>query len=294
MIQSMTGFGSAEGPLGRGRVTVEVRAVNHRFFNPSLKLPSRLQRWETEVRELLRRRVARGHVTLTARIEDAPTAGVMVDEARAAAYVSSLRDLSDRLGLEGGVDLATLLRLPDVLRPVSEDDAAPAEDGPTELMDVVARAADELIVMRRAEGERLAAELRERLAVMEGAMERVAARAPERLVEHRDRLRASVRELTEGLAVDEQRLAQEIALLADRLDVQEEVARFAGHLAAFREALDVDGGEPVGKRLGFLLQEMLREVNTTGSKANDAAMLREVLLLKEELERVREQVENVE
>ncbi len=293
MIQSMTGFGSAEGPYGRGRVTIEVRAVNHRFFNPSLKLPGRLSRWETEIREALRRRVARGHVTLVARVEDAPAAGIVVDEERAAAYAASLRDLSDRLGLTGGVDLATLLRLPDVIRAAGEDEPAPA-DGPAELLVVVEQAADALIEMRRAEGERLAAELRERLAVMEDAMARVAARAPERLVEHRDRLRASVRELTEGLAVDEQRLAQEIALLADRLDVQEEVARFAGHLTAFRDALDAGGAEPVGKRLGFLLQEMLREVNTTGSKANDAAILRDVLLLKEELERIREQVENVE
>jgi uncharacterized protein (TIGR00255 family) len=294
MIQSMTGFGSAEGPLGRGRVTVEVRTVNHRFFNPSLKLPSRLQRWEADVREALRRRVARGHVTLMARIEDVDAGGVMIDEARAATYARQLGELSARLGLSGGVDLATLLRLPDVLRAPDVEEPVAGDDGGAEFLAVVERAADDLIAMRRAEGERLAAELSDRVAVMEGAMGRVAERAPQRVVEQRDRLRAAVRELTEGLAVDEQRLAQEIAILADRLDVQEEIARFAGHVTAFREALDGGSAEPVGKRLGFLLQEMLREVNTTGSKANDAAVLREVLLLKEELERAREQVENVE
>lgn len=294
MIQSMTGFGSADGPLGRGRVSVEIRTVNHRFFNPSLKLPTRLQRWEADVREALRRRVARGHVTLMVRVEDPAQSGPTVDAARAAEYARQLTELSDRLGLTGGVDLATLLRLPDVLRLADPDEAALGEEAAAEFLGVVDRAADALVAMRAAEGERLATELRERLGVMEAAMNRVAERAPQRLVEQRDRLRTAVRELTEGLAVDEQRLAQEIAILADRLDVQEEIARFAGHLVAFREALDTESAEPVGKRLGFLLQEMLREVNTTGSKANDAAVLRDVLLLKEELERAREQVENVE
>ena len=291
MIQSMTGYGAAEGPLGAGRVAVELRTVNHRFFNPSLKLPSRLQRWEPDLRETLRRRIARGHVTLFARLEAAPGSACVVDEARARQYVEQLRELRERLDLEGGVDLATLLRLPDVLRTSSDDET---DDGSVEeLLAVTERAADALAAMRAAEGERLAAELRERLAAMEAAMARIAARAPTRLVEQRDRLRTAVRELTDGLAVDEQRLAQEIAMLADRLDVQEEIARFASHVAAFRAALDA-AGDAVGKRLGFLVQELLREANTTGSKANDAAMVHDVVLIKEELERIREQVENVE
>jgi uncharacterized protein (TIGR00255 family) len=148
--------------------------------------------------------------------------------------------------------------------------------------------------MRGAEGARIADVLRERVALMEAAYGRIAERAPSRLVEQRDRLRAAVRELADGVAVDEGRLAQEVAVLADRLDVSEEIDRFRAHVAAFRGLLDDAGAEPVGKRLGFLLQEMLREANTTGSKANDAGMLVEVVLVKEELERVREQVENVE
>ena len=294
MIQSMTGYGAADGPFGRGRVAVELRTVNHRFFNPSFKLPTRLQRWEAELREALRRRVARGHVTLLARVESGATLGTMVDEERAAAYVAQLRALHDRLGLAGGVDLATLLRLPDVLRAAGADDEAGAEGSAEELLAVVEQAADELGAMRRAEGARLAVELRERVAAMEEAMGRIAERAPARLVEQRDRLRAAVRELTDGVGVDEQRVAQEIAILADRLDVQEEVARFASHVTAFRQALDAGAPDGVGKRLGFLVQELLREANTTGSKANDAAIVQDVLLIKEELERIREQVENVE
>jgi uncharacterized protein (TIGR00255 family) len=148
--------------------------------------------------------------------------------------------------------------------------------------------------MRDDEGARLAAVLLDRIGVLEAAYERIAARAPTRLAEQRTRLRAAVQELAENVAIDEQRMAQELAFMAERLDVAEEIDRFRMHLAAFRAAIAETGGEPVGKRLGFLLQEMLREANTTGSKANDAPMLHDVILVKEELERIREQVENVE
>jgi len=289
MIRSMTGFGSADGLVGGSRVSVELRTVNHRFFSPSIKLPSDLSRWEPEVREALRRRIARGHVTLSARTERTSTTG-SIDEQRFASYVAMLRDLRDRHGLDGPIDVGTVLRMPDVV--------ASGEDGvegtAAELTVIVESAIESLTRSRGEEGKRLAGYLLERLAIVDGALSRIAARAPERVVAQRDRLRESVRVLTEGMAVDEQRIAQEIAILADRLDVQEELQRFASHIAAFRAALEQSGGEPVGKRLGFLLQEMLREANTTGSKANDAAMLRDVVTIKEELERIREQVENLE
>jgi uncharacterized protein (TIGR00255 family) len=169
-----------------------------------------------------------------------------------------------------------------------------APEAAGQLVAIVERAVQALLVMRAAEGERLVAYLDERLALIERALDRIAERAPERVVEQRDRLRTAVRELTEGLSVDENRLAQEIAHLADRLDVQEELSRFRAHIAAFRAALASPQPDGVGKRLGFLLQEMLREANTTGSKGNDAAIVADVLLVKEELERIREQVENLE
>ena len=289
MIRSMTGFGSAEGLVGGSRVSVELRTVNHRFFSPSIKLPSELSRWEPEVREALRRKIARGHVTLAARTE--LTVGTSsIDEQRFASYAAMLRDLRDRHGLDGPIDIATILRMPDVL--ASGDDGA--EGTAAELTGIVESAIESLTKSRGEEGKRLASFLLERLAIVEGALARITARAPERIVAQRDRLRESVRVLTEGMAVDGQRIAQEIAILADRLDVQEELQRFASHNAAFRAAVEQSGGEPVGKRLGFLLQEMLREANTTGSKANDAAMLQDVVTIKEELERIREQVENLE
>ena len=289
----MTGFGAAEGPVGNARVSVELRSVNHRFFNPSLKLPTPLAAWEGEVREALRQRIARGHVSLFARIEreEAPTAGV--DEARFAHYAEALKALQARHGLGGAVDVGTVLRMPDVMQ-VRRDDESLGDAVSTEFVLVVDAAAKALLAMREAEGARLAAVISERIALVEAAVTRLAARAPERLDAQRVRLQENVQRLAGGVAVDPQRLAQEIAILADRLDVGEELDRFASHLAAFRGLLSGRDPEPVGKRLGFLLQELLREANTTGSKANDAGMLQDVVAIKEELERIREQVENLE
>ena len=286
----MTGFGAAEGHVGGSRVSVELRTVNHRFFSPSIKLPSELSRWEPDVREALRRRISRGHVTVSARTERAGALSGVIDEARFAQYATMLRDLRDRHGLDGAIDVATVLRLPDVVASGGDDETGTA----AELIAIVEAAIEALMRTRGEEGQRLAVYLLERLRIVEGALSRIAGRAPERVVAQRDRLRESVRVLTDGMAVDEQRIAQEIAILADRLDVQEELQRFGSHIAAFRAALEQGGGEPVGKRLGFLLQEMLREANTTGSKANDAGMLQDVVTIKEELERIREQVENLE
>jgi uncharacterized protein (TIGR00255 family) len=290
MIKSMTGFGAAEGAVGRARVSIELRSVNHRFFNPSIKLPVELARWEAEVREALRRGVARGHVTLIARVERDAQDGGRIDAARFGAYVEQLRELQRQHGLGDAIDVGALLRLPNLFATSEEE----SEGTAPELAAIVDRAVAALDRMRGAEGARLAAYLEERLSNIERAVERIAARAPERLVEQRDRLRAAVRELADGVAVDEQRVALEIAVLADRLDVSEEISRFHAHFAAFRSTLGSPAADGVGKRLGFLLQELLREANTTGSKANDATIQADVILIKEELERIREQVENLE
>ena len=287
----MTGFGSAEGEVGGALVAVEVRSVNHRFFNPSIKLPSEFAKWEGEVRDALRRAVSRGHVTLVARIAREQVEG-RIDEARFASYVQQLRELQQRYGLEPTLDVGTILRLPEVLG--AREDGAPPDGSAQHLIEIVSRAIAALDTMRVAEGERLRAYVLERLQLIEDAVGRIAARAPTRLVEQRDRLRLAVQELAGGVALDDQRLAQEIALLADRLDISEEVDRFRSHISAFRETLASGKKEPVGKRLGFLLQEMLREANTTGSKSKDAAMLHDVVAVKEELERIAEQVENIE
>jgi len=287
----MTGFGSAEGPVQGGRLRLEIRTVNHRYFNPALKLPSELAALEGELRERLRQLLERGHVAVTVRWLDAPPAqaGVSVDVDRARLLLTGLKELKRRLRLRGTPDLAFVARLPDVLTVRNGDGVTVSWD---ELRPVAEAAAGEVIAMREREGRALGADLAARLAQLERHVEAIAARAPQRLVAERDRLRRAVRELTEGTAVDEQRLALEIALHADRLDISEELVRFGAHVAACRQALA--GTAAVGKQLGFLAQEMLREVNTMGSKAQDAEIAREVIAMKGELEKFREQLENLE
>ncbi|MDQ6925299.1 MAG: YicC family protein [Candidatus Eremiobacteraeota bacterium] len=297
----MTGFGAADGSVGAVRVEIEARSVNHRFFSPSVRLPTVFARWETDVRDMLRAHVARGHVTLSVRVERefAAAGRVRLDTGRLADYAAAYQAMVTSFGAPPMVSFTDVLRLPGVLLDDdAERDASQVTSGNevadrAALLRIVEVAAVQLTAVRAAGGERIAAVLRERLALVAAAFDRIAARAPERLAEQRVRLHEAVREIT-GLTLSEERVAQEIALLVDRVDVSEEVDRFRVHVAAFRAALDADDAEPVGKRLGFLLQEMLRETNTTGSKANDGAMLRDVLLVKEELERIREQVENVE
>lgn len=290
MIRSMTGFGAAEGVVGGSNVSVELRSVNHRFFNPSIKLPGALAKWEGEVREVLRKAIGRGHVTLTAWLDRAESPAGAINEERFAVYVTRLRELKQRHVLDGPIDLATVLRLPDVVGAPAQEEVGDV----SQLVGIVEKAAAALAASREAEGRRLGTFLGERIGLIESAVGRLADRAPERLVEQRERLRAAVKELAAGVQVSDERIAQEIAILADRLDVGEELDRFRSHLAAFRDATNGNSTDGVGKRLGFLLQELLREANTTGSKANDAAMTRDVVAIKEELERIREQVENLE
>jgi uncharacterized protein (TIGR00255 family) len=290
MISSMTGFGAADGLVGAARASVEIRTVNHRFFSPNLKLPAAYGRWEGEIRELLRQKIARGHVTLIARIDRDSTAPV-IDETKLAGYLTALKALQKKHKLAGDLDLATLLRLPDIIA-VPGDEIEP--DGGDALVALVAKAADNLIAMRRAEGAQLSGYLLERVDAVESSLARIEKRAPVRLKEQHDRVKRTVGELIGGAGGDPQRIAQEIAILADKLDIAEELDRFRSHLSAFRETARSKSTDPVGKRLGFILQEMLRETNTIGSKANDAPILDDVIAIKEELERIREQVENLE
>jgi len=288
---SMTGFGAAEGPVAGGRLRVEIRTVNHRHFNLAPKLPGDLGGLEGELRERLRREFDRGHVAVQARWTEYPerAGGFGVDLERARLVASCLRELQAALGLGGEITLDLVARQPDVLSTTSE---AASEVPWAEVEPVVAQAATECRAMRAREGEALAVELLHRLDLLERASDVVARRAPERLVRERDRLRAAVAELLDGRVADETRLAQEIAFQADRLDITEELVRFRAHLAAVRQALAAD--RPAGKQLGFLAQELGREVNTMGAKANDAEIAQQVIAMKGELEKFREQLENLE
>jgi len=288
----MTGFGSAEDRVLRGRLRIDIRTVNHRYFNPQLKLPPDLAGVESEMRERLRQLLERGHVAVTARWVEGPgpEREITIDLSRARQVVAAAQHLKKKLKLKGTVDLAFVARQPDVLTATNGAREQPVQW--SDVQPIVERAAKDVVAMREREGQALATELNNRLGALEAAAQTVEEQAPARLKSEHERLKRAVAELTAQTSVDEQRLALEIALLADRVDITEELVRFRSHLAAARSALRSD--QAVGKQLGFLAQELLREVNTMGSKANDARITQTVIAMKGDLEKFREQLENLE
>jgi uncharacterized protein (TIGR00255 family) len=296
MIRSMTGFGEAVHAAQQGTVRVEIKAVNHRFLNTVVRTPQGLDRLEHEIQTWIRSHMTRGHVQVVISVEPGGLGSnglPELDMERARHYTQLLRRLRDELDLPGGPDVTAVARFGEIFRS-PEGSRVQASVDPALLKQLVESAARSVVVMREAEGQRLRDDMEGRLASLEQQLTRVIARAPERLVRERDRLRAAIRELTEQAELDEDRLAREVAYMAERWDLNEEIVRFRSHLDAFREGLAQDGAEAVGKRLSFLVQEMHREVNTMAAKANDAEITRATVIMKEEIERLREQIENVE
>jgi uncharacterized protein (TIGR00255 family) len=299
MIRSMTGYGEAERETPAGRLRAEARTVNHRYFSLNVRLGRGLDRYEAQIRETLRTLIPRGHVNFSLRLERAEpgAAGddavpLRVDEAKLVRYIEILRGLKERLNLPGEVDLPLLSRFIDLV--IEEEDEEKLLPELDEVREVTAAAARAVVGMRREEGRRLADDLDGRLQGIETGMTRIRELAPARLVAERDRMLRVVTELLQDVPADEDRIAREIAHIAERWDVSEELVRLRSHIELFRESLEDPSEEPVGKRLSFLIQEMNRETNTIGSKANDAAIEHQVIAIKDEIERLREQVENVE
>src|SRR5688572_12353616 len=296
MIRSMTGYGEAERDTPAGRLRAEARTVNHRYFSLNVRLGRSVDRFEPQIREWLRALLPRGHVNFSLRLEVtdavADAGPLQLNEAKARQYVRLLNELKQKLALPGEVDLALISRMTDLVVEEEETHATPlaADD----VRAVTEAAAVAVISMREEEGLRLADDLEERLRGVEVAMQRIAELSPARLIAERDRMRRVVAELLEGVPIDEDRIAREIAFIAERWDISEEVVRLRSHIELFRSSLADPSAEPVGKRLSFLTQEMNRETNTIGSKANDAAIEHQVIAIKDEIERLREQIENVE
>ena len=297
MIRSMTGFGEAEEVTAAGVVRVEIKTVNHRFFNASMRTPPGFDRFEGDIQSWLRPFLSRGHVTYALSIDrdtaEANDTLPELDLERAKRYGELLETLRRELDLEAPVDLSHVSRFGEIFRAPERENASALVEGEV-IRRLTEAAAAEVVLLREAEGMRLQGDLEEHLQAIEEALARVEAHAPERLVAERDRLRAAVAELMETHSVDEDRLAREIAYLAEKWDINEEIVRFHSHVELFHEALQTEADEPVGKKLGFLVQEMNREANTIGSKANDARIVQTAISLKEEVERLREQLENVE
>jgi len=290
MPSSMTGFGAAQEPVAGGMLRVEIRSVNHRFFTLAARLPPELAAIEADLRDRLRKEFERGAFSVLVRwIAPPASSNGAVDPARARQAIARLRQIQAAAGLEGEIPLELLLRQPELGSDPEGTDAT-AEWSAVE--PVVATAARECGEARRREGAVLARELDTRLAALDAEAQRVRSLAPAHAAAERDRLRQALARLLEGRPLDEARLAQEIAFLAERHDLTEELVRLEAHLEACRETLNSAGA--VGKRLGFLAQEIGREVNTIGSKANDVAIQHGAVAMKGELERFREQLENLE
>ena len=290
-LRSMTGFGAAEGKVVGGRLRIEIRTVNHRHLSVQLKAPGELSALETDIRERLRSFFERGHATVSARwVEEPPRgAGVEVDAEKAAAVVRAMRAVGKKLKIKGDVDLAMVARIPDVLKIA----AAESEVGADEVRAILDKAARACVAMREREGQILAEDLLARLKQLGERVAVIGDRAPVRLQAEKERLTRNIQELASGVALNQDRLAQEVAHMADKLDITEELVRFAAHVDAVRSSL-TNGTAAVGKQLGFLLQELGRETNTIGSKANDAKITESVIAMKGELEKMREQIENLE
>lgn len=289
----MTGYGNAEAQTTAGRFTVEVRSVNHRFCEILVRLPRDLTTLEDRVRSAVQTRVLRGRVDVTIMREERGTRAKTVrsDIDLARAYAQALRELADVLGVGGEIPLSQLTSFPDVLK-VEE-----AREDVEALWPDLARAVDAavgaLVAMREAEGRRLAGDLQARLARVDELTRTVDARTGTAAMEYAQRLRQRIAQLLGEVPLDEARLATEVAVFAERVDVSEEVTRLRSHLTQFRHEMD-DAAGAVGRKLEFVLQEMGREANTIGSKASDLEITRAVIAVKGELESMREQVQNVE
>lgn len=290
-MQSMTGYGRCQLERDGREMTVEVKSVNHRFLDISYRLARHLTFLDDALRKGVSARLSRGHVDVFVNYENhrADAREVRVDTALAVAYQSALRELSQALHMEGQISVQDYARLPDVLTVQEKEEDQQAV---RELFEKALNGAlDALIDMRAQEGEHMCADILEKVGSIEAIQAQIALRAPGVVVDYRDRLRERLSALNEG-ELDEARLLTEIALFADRAAIDEELVRLLSHTAQIRATVRMN--EPVGRRLDFLVQELNREVNTIGSKAMDADIAQCVVQAKGEIEKLREQVQNIE
>jgi uncharacterized protein (TIGR00255 family) len=293
MINSMTGFGRGEVSTDSGTFAVEIKTVNHRYTDFNIRTPRAMSQFEPGIKDLLKERINRGYVTYQLSWDTTGENGassLVLDEAAIRRYLELFSEIRTKYSVAGEPTLEMFSRLSDVFRTEAPDyDEEQLWDGVSR---ATAQALDALLAMRRKEGESLAADLNSRVDNMQQLMTMAAEKGPERLERLREDLRDKVEEAMAGEQVDESRLVSEVTYYADKWDFSEEVVRFDHHLEAVRDT--ISSGGVVGRRLNFLVQELNREANTVGSKANDAEIAQAMVSVKEELEKVREQVENIE
>jgi len=292
MIKSMTGFGHGEYSEDGREFTVEIKTVNHRYSDVFIKMPRQISFLEDRVRGMVSKAVSRGKIDVYITYSNTGEGARMVsyDESLAKAYISAVEALRDTFGLKDDISVSLISKYPDVLK-VEQ----PEEDGEVlweGLSIAVENALASLIEMRQNEGEELKKVLLERVEYIEGLIGEISRRAPEVPKEYKQKLEARIKELIEQQNIDENRLLTEVAFFADRASIDEELVRLSSHMSQMRETLGLD--QPVGRKLDFLVQEMNREVNTIGSKANDLEITKAVLEIKSEIEKIREQIQNIE
>ena len=292
MIRSMTGFGRGQDTVNGLSLVVEIKSVNHRYYEYSSRLPRAYAFLDDKLKNYLQQHISRGKVDVYVQIASGDTSGsaVTVNTALAESYLAALRELATRYGVRDDISVTNLSRYPDVLTvcqaAVDEDTVW---DAVRQVTDV---ALSRFVEMREKEGARLREDVLSRAQTILNAVEKVEARSPQTVKEHMDKVTARMRELLDGAAVDEARLLTEAAIYADKIAVAEETVRLRSHIDQLRQLLN--GDEPVGKKLDFLIQEMNRETNTIGSKCNDIELTRIVVDVKAEIEKIREQIQNIE
>jgi uncharacterized protein (TIGR00255 family) len=293
MLRSMTGFGSAPGVVEGVEYAVEARSVNNRYFKASIKVPESWVHAESDIEKLIRKRVSRGTVTLTVRMKvPDDQAAYRVNVAVVKRYVEQLREIAVEDDSSFRIDLGAMLQLPGVCEaPSLEDLCQKTRAG---LMDLVTRALDNLVRMRGEDGKAVEVDLRSNCDTIERKLSEVAESAPRVLEAYHERLAGRAAELaSSGRAhIDQDTLAREVAIYAERSDIAEEISRLMGHVEQFRQALESQ--DPGGRKLDFIAQEMLREANTIASKSSDVDIAAAVVEIKTSVDRIKEQVQNVE
>ncbi len=291
-LLSMTGYGSAKGSVEGQEITVELKSVNNRYLDCSVRLPRNFLFAEETVKQAVSAGVSRGKVDVFVSAQASQDSGtvVSVNEELARGYRDAVAHIADALGLESGLNAFSIARFPDVLtverRELDKDKAAAA------LSEITAKAVEEFNAMREREGERLRRDMLGKLETIEGLVSVVEERSPQTVKEYRERLEARLRDILADRSLDEQRVITEAAIFADRTAVDEETVRLRSHIAQFRAMLEE--GSPIGRKMDFLVQEFNRESNTIGSKCSDASLAKVVVDLKSEIEKIREQLQNVE
>lgn len=292
MLLSMTGLGRGEATTGQGTLQVEIRSVNHRFSEISVRLPRSLSALEARVRDRVHQNLSRGKVNVTVSVdnEDGPAGRLVLNRQAADRYVEVLRELRETYDLSGELEVGHLINLPDIL--IWERQELEEEQGWAMLLPALEQAINDIIAMKTREGETVGGDLLERIGIMSGSLARIETRIPGVVRGLRERIEGRLAEAGNDLDYNRNRLETEIVLFADRTDCTEECVRLRSHLGMFRELIAAP--EPAGRKLNFLLQEMNREANTIGSKMQDIEVAGDVISLKEEIERIREQVQNFE